>query len=98
LGYNYVNIDDCWMLRNRSLDGHMVPEPNTFPSGMKALGDYIHNKSLSYGIYSSAGNETCERRAGSLGFETVDANDWAAWGVDYLKYDNCGNYNKVPGS
>lgn len=86
------------MLRNRSLDGHMVPDPNTFPSGMKALGDYIHNKSLSYGIYSSAGNETCERRAGSLGFETVDANDWAAWGVDYLKYDNCGNYNKVPGS
>lgn len=58
---------------------------------MKALGDYIHSKGLKYGIYSSAGNMTCQRRAGSLYYEDIDAADWASWGVDYLKYDNCYN-------
>ena len=56
---------------------------------MKALGDYIHNKGLKFGIYSSAGTHTCELRAGSLYYEDVDAHDFAEWGVDYLKYDNC---------
>lgn len=59
LGYTYVNIDDCWMLTNRTSDGHMIPDPVTFPSGMTALGNYIHSKGLKYGVYSSAGNFTC---------------------------------------
>ena len=58
---------------------------------MEALGDYIHDKGLLYGLYESAGTLTCEGRAGSLGYETVDARDFATWGVDYLKYDNCNN-------
>ena len=58
---------------------------------MKSLGDYIHGKGLKYGLYSSAGTMTCQKRAGSLGYETVDANDWASYGIDYIKYDNCYN-------
>ena len=73
LGYNFVNIDDCWMLEERDADGHMVPDPVAFPSGMKALGDFIHEKGLKYGIYSSAGIMTCQSRAGSLHNEDIDA-------------------------
>lgn len=59
MGYIYLNIDDCWMLSDRTPDGHFIPDPRTFPSGMRNLGDYIHSKGLKYGIYSSAGNLTC---------------------------------------
>lgn len=62
---------------------------------MKALGDYLHEKGLKFGLYSSAGEMTCEKKAGSLGYEQIDAEDYASWGVDYLKYDNCFN-NNVP--
>jgi len=93
IGYTYVNIDDCWMLKERDAEGHMIPDPKTFPGGMKALGDYIHERGLKFGVYSSAGNYTCEGRAGSLYHEDIDAMDWASWGVDYLKYDNCFNEN-----
>ena len=62
---------------------------------MKNLGDYIHSKGMKFGVYSSAGTMTCAKRAGSLGYETNDAQDYASWGVDYLKYDNCFN-QKVP--
>ena len=62
---------------------------------MKALGDFLHGKNLKFGIYSSAGTMTCQKKAGSLGHEDMDAADYAAWGVDYLKYDNCYN-NMVP--
>lgn len=58
---------------------------------MKSVGDYLHSKNLLFGIYSSAGTMTCQRKAGSLGFEDIDAADYASWGVDYLKYDNCFN-------
>lgn len=71
----------------------MVADPETFPSGMKALADKIHDMGLKFGLYSSAGTYTCQVRAGSLGYEEVDARDWASWGVDYLKYDNCFNRN-----
>mmetsp|Transcript_13917 Transcript_13917/g.9823 ORF Transcript_13917/g.9823 Transcript_13917/m.9823 type:complete len:213 (+) Transcript_13917:1-639(+) len=90
LGYNYVNVDDCWMAVDR-VDGHMVADPETFPSGMKALADKIHDKGLKFGLYSSAGTMTCQERAGSLNYEDVDAADYASWDVDYLKYDNCFN-------
>jgi alpha-galactosidase len=91
LGYTYINLDDCWQLADRDADGHVVADPTTFPNGMKVVGDYIHSKGLKFGIYSSAGTMTCQRRAGSLGYEAIDAADYADWGVDYLKYDNCYN-------
>lgn len=58
LGYNYVNIDDCWMAVDR-VDGHVIADPKTFPSGMKALADKVHDKGLKFGLYSSAGTMTC---------------------------------------
>lgn len=90
IGYNHVNLDDCWMQEKRYENGH-VKISEEFPSGMKHLADYMHSVGLKFGLYSSAGVMTCEKRAGGLGYETEDAEDYAAWGVDYLKYDNCFN-------
>ena len=87
-GYEYVNIDDCWQV-SRDADGNIVPDAGRFPSGMKALGDYIHSKGLKFGIYSDAGEKTCAGRPGSMGHEYQDALMYAKWGVDYLKYDWC---------
>jgi alpha-galactosidase len=70
-----------------------MPDATNFPEGMIPVGKYIHDKGLKFGIYSSAGTLTCEKRAASLGKETIDAEDFAFWGVDYLKYDNCYNAN-----
>jgi alpha-galactosidase len=91
LGYRYVNIDDCWALRERGADGRLVPDPAKFPSGVKGLADYVHGKGLKLGIYGDAGTKTCAGYPGSLGHEDLDARTWADWGVDYLKYDNCNN-------
>ncbi|KAL2994431.1 hypothetical protein AAZX31_10G164500 [Glycine max] len=92
LGYQYVNIDDCWAELNRDSEGNMVPNAAAFPSGIKALADYVHSKGLKLGIYSDAGNQTCSKRMpGSLGHEEQDAKTFASWGIDYLKYDNCEN-------
>ncbi|XP_022146815.1 alpha-galactosidase 3-like isoform X2 [Momordica charantia] len=88
LGYVYVNIDDCWAYKERVL-GLMIPDANSFPQGIKALADYVHGKGLKLGIYSDAGELTCQRRPGSYGQEFRDAMMFADWGVDYLKYDNC---------
>ncbi|XXY51844.1 NPCBM/NEW2 domain-containing protein [Sorangium sp. So ce269] len=96
LGYTYVNIDDCWSLKERGEDGRLVPDPEKFPSGIKGLADYVHSKGLKLGIYGDAGTKTCAGYPGSLGHEEVDAQTWAEWGVDYLKYDNC--YNQSDGS
>ncbi|WP_159397391.1 NPCBM/NEW2 domain-containing protein [Sorangium cellulosum] len=96
LGYQYVNIDDCWSLRERGPDGKLVPDPEKFPSGIKGLADYVHGKGLKLGIYGDAGTKTCAGYPGSLGHEEIDAQTWAEWGVDYLKYDNC--YNQSDGS
>lgn len=96
LGYNYVNIDDCWSSLLRNLKGELVPDPKTFPSGIKALADYIHDKGLKLGIYSDAGVFTCQVRPGSLYHENDDARLFASWGVDYLKYDNCFNLGIEP--
>src|ERR1700688_2104315 len=87
-GYQYVVIDDCWQV-SRDADGNIVPDAQRFPSGMKALGDYIHSKGLKFGIYSDAGWGTCGKRPGSMGHEYQDALMYARWGVDYLKYDWC---------
>ncbi len=87
-GYQYVVIDDCWQL-NRDAAGNIIADTKTFPSGIKALADYVHSKGLKFGIYSDAGTKTCAGRPGSRGHEYQDALQYAAWGVDYLKYDWC---------
>jgi alpha-galactosidase len=93
VGYTYVNIDDCWALPQRNAQGNLVPDPARFPSGIKALADYVHARGLKFGIYTSAGTKTCNTAGfpGGLGHEQQDANLFASWGVDYLKYDNCNN-------
>jgi alpha-galactosidase len=95
-GYVYVNLDDCWEAPQRDSNGNLYGNPTTFPNGMKSLGDYIHGKGLKYGIYSDAGYNTCAGRPASLGHETADANTYASWGVDYLKYDNCNTDGTPP--
>jgi alpha-galactosidase len=87
-GYNYVVIDDCWQV-SRDENGRIVPDPQRFAGGMKALAEYVHSKGLKFGLYSDAGARTCEGRPGSSGYEVEDARQYAAWGVDYLKYDWC---------
>ncbi|MCB0718560.1 MAG: glycoside hydrolase family 27 protein [Bacteroidetes bacterium] len=87
-GYRYVNIDDCWH-GERDARGFIRPDPDRFPSGMKAVADYVHSKGLKLGIYSDAGAKTCAGRPGSRGHEYQDALTYADWGVDYLKYDWC---------
>ena len=89
-GYAYVVIDDCWHGQRDSL-GFIHPDPQRFPSGIKALAEYIHSKGLKLGIYSCAGDQTCGGRPGSRGHEYQDAISYAQWGVDYLKYDWCNN-------
>ncbi|KAG8373481.1 hypothetical protein BUALT_Bualt11G0028700 [Buddleja alternifolia] len=97
LGYKYVNIDDCWAEISRNDKGELVPKKSTFPSGMKALADYVHSKGLKLGIYSDAGYYTCSKKMpGSLGHEEQDAKTFASWGIDYLKYDNCNNDESRP--
>ncbi|MFI5729705.1 NPCBM/NEW2 domain-containing protein [Kribbella sp. NPDC051587] len=95
-GYKYVNIDDCWMAPQRDGSGRLQADPGRFPSGIKAVADYVHARGLKLGIYSSAGSYTCQGLPASLGHETVDAQSWANWGVDLLKYDNCGEQNGIP--
>ncbi len=87
-GYEYIVIDDCWQV-SRDANSNIVADPQRFPHGMKAVGDYIHSVGLKFGIYSDAGSKTCQGRPGGLGHEYQDAIQYAAWGVDYLKYDWC---------
>lgn len=85
-GYRYINLDDCWQ-GTRDQEGRIHPNEK-FPD-MKALGDYIHSKGFKFGIYSSPGPKTCGGFAGSYGHEKQDAQTYASWGVDFLKYDWC---------
>jgi alpha-galactosidase len=87
-GYQYVVIDDCWH-GPRDANGFITADSQKFPSGIKALADYVHSKGLKFGIYSDAGRLTCGGRPGSQGHEYQDALTYARWGVDYLKYDWC---------
>jgi len=88
-GYVYVVLDDCWHLKERDANGNLVPDPAKFPSGLKALGDYLHERGFKFGIYNCAGSKTCGGYPGSMGHEYQDARSYASWGVDYLKYDWC---------
>ncbi|MXO60158.1 glycoside hydrolase family 27 protein [Altererythrobacter salegens] len=87
-GYVYVTLDDCWH-GARDAHGDIQPDPQRFPSGLKALGDYLHQRGLKFGIYSDAGEKTCGGKPGSQGHEFQDAAQYARWGVDYVKYDWC---------
>ncbi|HVO43882.1 MAG TPA: glycoside hydrolase family 27 protein, partial [Aggregatilineales bacterium] len=87
-GYVYVNLDDHWQC-GRDEHGQPVPYPDKFPGGIKALADYVHQRGLKFGLYSDAGEKTCGGEVGSFGYEAIDARCYAAWGVDYLKYDYC---------
>ena len=87
-GYEYIFIDDCWQ-GGRDSHNNIIPDPVKFPSGMKALADYVHARGLKLGIYSDAAQLTCAGYTGSYGFEEQDARTFASWGIDYLKYDYC---------
>ncbi|NUT48761.1 MAG: glycoside hydrolase family 27 protein [Saccharothrix sp.] len=90
-GYTYLNLDDCWMARERDGQGRLVPDPAKFPNGLKAVADHVHERGLKFGVYADSGSKTCAGYPGSLGHEAADARAFAEWGVDYLKYDNCNN-------
>ena len=94
-GYIYLNLDDCWH-GQRDSNGFIQCDLQRFPSGMKALCDYVHSKGLKIGIYSDAGTHTCAGKPGSLGHEYQDALQYARWGFDYLKYDWCNTDNIDP--
>jgi alpha-galactosidase len=89
VGYQYVNIDDCWM-NGRDSSGNLQWDTSKFPSGIPALATYVHGKGLKLGIYESPNATTCAGKTGGAGHESQDAKTFASWGVDYLKYDNCG--------
>ncbi|MEJ0103710.1 MAG: glycoside hydrolase family 27 protein [Bacteroidota bacterium] len=88
-GYNYIFIDDGWT-GGRDRENNIIADPQKFPSGIKALASYLHDKGLKIGIYSDAAQLTCGGYTASYGFEQQDARTFASWGIDYLKYDYCG--------
>ncbi len=89
-GYEYLVIDDCWSEKQRDpVTGKIVPDKNKFPNGMKAVSDYVHSKGLKFGMYSCAGTRTCADYPGSFGHEFLDAETFAEYGADFLKYDYC---------
>lgn len=77
----YLNLDDGWSNLKRGPDGRLAANTTRFPSGMKALADYVHSKGLKFGIYADAGDKTCARYPGSLGHEELDAKTFAGWGA-----------------
>ena len=88
LDHKYIFIDDAWQ-GGRDKRNNIIPDPKKFPSGIKALADYVHSKGLLLGIYSDAAQLTCAGYTASYGFEEQDAKTFAEWGIDYLKYDYC---------
>jgi alpha-galactosidase len=95
-GYNYIVLDDTWSAMERDQDGNLQAHPDKFPSGMKALGDWLHSKGFKFGIYNCAGTKTCAGYPGGWGHEFQDARKYAEWGVDYLKYDWCNSGDANP--
>jgi alpha-galactosidase len=88
LGYQYVNLDDCWQI-SRNESGYIQEDMVKFPLGIASLSDHVHSLGLYFGLYSDAGLRTCQGRPGGLGYEEKDATVYAQWKIDYLKYDNC---------
>lgn len=96
-GYEYIVIDDCWSEKQRDKNGRLVPDHWKFPEGIKPVADYVHSKGLKFGMYSCAGTHTCGGHPGSFEHEFDDAETFAEWGVDYLKYDYCYKPDHIPG-
>lgn len=95
VGYKYIVLDDCWSDGRDSSTSKIKVDTQRFPRGMKWVAEQIHAQNLLYGMYSSAGELTCARYEGSLDYETQDAESWASWDVDYLKYDNCYSMGRI---
>lgn len=89
-GYKLLQLDDGWMAAKRDQEGRQYADTSRFPHGMKYLADYLHARGLKIGIYSSNGTQTCAGYPGSYNHEELDAKTYASWGIDYLKYDACG--------
>ena len=88
-GYEYINIDDCWQVARDPVTSEITPDPTRFPSGMRAIADYVHSIGLKFGLYTARGSETCQGRPGSLNYELVDAATYCKWNIDYIKIDTC---------
>ncbi|XP_001374517.2 alpha-galactosidase A [Monodelphis domestica] len=93
-GYEYVCIDDCWLASKRNKNGSLQADPKRFPSGIRHLADYVHSRGLKLGIYQDVGTLTCAGYPGSFGYYDIDAQTFADWGVDLLKFDGC-NFKDV---
>jgi Alpha galactosidase A len=90
LGYEYVNLDDCWSAHTRDSAGRLQADAKRFPSGMASLIEYVHSLGLKMGLYTCVGTKTCRGdRPGSYGNYQLDAQTLAGWGVDFVKADNC---------
>ena len=88
-GYDYVNLDDCWLSHERDANGNLQADPTKFPNGIKAVADYVHARGLKLGIYEDVGTKTCAGYPGSYGHVQQDANSFASWGIDFVKVDWC---------
>jgi alpha-galactosidase len=88
-GYQYVNIDDCWLAKQRDANGNLQADPVKFPDGIKSVADYVHGLGLKLGIYEDVGTTTCAGYPGSYGHYTQDAATFASWDVDFVKIDWC---------
>ncbi|KAB8071821.1 putative alpha-galactosidase A [Aspergillus leporis] len=93
-GYDRINLDDCWMTYHRADNGSLQWNTTKFPQGLPWLGQYVKSKGFKFGIYEDSGNLTCGGYPGSLGYEKIDAETFASWGIDYLKLDGCNVYPK----
>ncbi|MCI0709185.1 MAG: glycoside hydrolase family 27 protein [Chloroflexi bacterium] len=87
-GYEYIVVDDFWHADQR-VNGRLMWDEDKFPDGIRPVADYVHSKGLKFGIYSCAGSHTCGGKPASFGYEEVDAQTFAEWEVDFLKYDYC---------
>jgi hypothetical protein len=90
-GYNTIHLDDCIVEKSRDASGRLVSDSARFPSGFRALGDYLHAKNISFGFYTAISTTTCGGYPGSRGYEAVDAASFEEWTVDYVKADGCGD-------
>lgn len=96
VGFDHLNLDDCWAATTRTATGEIRPDPARFPSGMKAVAERLHHMGLKFGLYSSMGSHTCNRGGrdvdipGSFDHYVQDAATFASWDMDYVKMDWCG--------
>lgn len=88
-GYDYVNLDDCWLSHQRDSSGNLQADPAKFPDGIKAVADYVHARGLKLGIYEDVGIQTCAGYPGSYGHVKQDAGSFSSWGIDFVKADWC---------